>query len=841
MITINKKTVRATGTPSAGGTQSNELQAAIKSVTSSTTVGAVFLYSTKDDSDGGKWRSKCKGLSWFDEPTLPAGTGANQWNSATRSARSEFPAMALIVADNESGSETLNIYDLDDPAMPLWMSFTTNGAISWAGAGAPTFTSVCALNGRVYLTGSPNTTFLEISFAGDDLRLGYQTTSYHLTTGRDIASRNVVSAIVAGGDGYILVDDSVNDVAATWLEGGELDSMGLVRPVIACATDGGVSVIHPSGDVYDIIESTGPADAYKIAFTDDAKIVFHASDTAAATDYAHVYVVGVPYADVSIGYFYGLPTSGNPEIEDYQYSTNTGANLHAVFGGLSSDVSAIEPAGENLAIGSNVGLSVVKRNTGSCGEGAVAYITSAYNSGYMVGDIRGAWLANSLTADRSVKGNTLTQVGTVPYTAGLGVSADITAIGPFSASNYLKIVDGDQSNDYDFNGTDDFSIMFWLKDSSTSTLQNLMARGNASQQAGDWLIHKDGSGRLYFYRHDATDWRINADNATSGTATARYTADGVVTANQWTQVVAVRRSSKFNWYVNGELSGTPQSDTNTYNPSATLVIGTANGAATQPAINSSLSLLRISATAPTPQQIKEIYDAEKPLFAANAKCTLGGNSVNDLAFDKSSGLLYVCNSGDSCIFRGLEYIEELTRNGTYGFASGGTLDLMTAAGGVHAASRTSLGVGANLPSLDVRAELNEGESKIPDDGKLHFEGVTVNATPTVIGHIPMVDNDYNLFTLKIVGHRYNSTSAGTSHRLVGEIKQAFNKPLGQAIEAESVGYKLIEEQNADLDVTLEADAASGTVRIKVTGDDVYRMQWTASVEVQRISDKTYER
>ena len=71
------------------GTQRNEFQAAIKSVTSSEDVKAVFLYDTKNtDSDGGAWRKKCKGLSWFDEPTLPAGTGANQWNSAIRSARS---------------------------------------------------------------------------------------------------------------------------------------------------------------------------------------------------------------------------------------------------------------------------------------------------------------------------------------------------------------------------------------------------------------------------------------------------------------------------------------------------------------------------------------------------------------------------------------------------------------------------------------------------------------------------------------------------------------------------------------------------------------------------------
>ena len=119
----------ASGTAGTGGTQRNEFEAAIKSVTSEPTVGAVFLYDTSQDSDGGKWRkgNRCKGLSWFDEPTLPAGTGANQWNSATRSARSEFPAMALIVADN-AATPTVTIYDCDDTAMPMWMVFSSEAS-----------------------------------------------------------------------------------------------------------------------------------------------------------------------------------------------------------------------------------------------------------------------------------------------------------------------------------------------------------------------------------------------------------------------------------------------------------------------------------------------------------------------------------------------------------------------------------------------------------------------------------------------------------------------------------------------------------------------------------------
>ena len=163
----------ASGTAGTGGTQRNEFEAAIKSVTSSTDVGAVFLYDTSQDSDGGAWRKKCKGLSWFDEPTLPAGTGANQWNSATRSARSEFPAMALIVADNVSANnETVTVYDLDDPAMPVWMVLQSPGSLTWSlGSGtSASIKGLYALNGRLFVGFGGG--LVEYNFPGDDIRLG---------------------------------------------------------------------------------------------------------------------------------------------------------------------------------------------------------------------------------------------------------------------------------------------------------------------------------------------------------------------------------------------------------------------------------------------------------------------------------------------------------------------------------------------------------------------------------------------------------------------------------------------------------------------------------------------
>ena len=49
----------------------------------------VFVYDTSKDSDGGAWRKRTQGTSWYNEPL----------NTSTRGSRREFPAVAVIVAE----------------------------------------------------------------------------------------------------------------------------------------------------------------------------------------------------------------------------------------------------------------------------------------------------------------------------------------------------------------------------------------------------------------------------------------------------------------------------------------------------------------------------------------------------------------------------------------------------------------------------------------------------------------------------------------------------------------------------------------------------------------------
>ena len=59
--------------------------AAIKAKTADTALG-VFVYNTANDTDGGQWRKRCRGTSWYNE-----GPGES------RGPRKEFPTVAVIV------------------------------------------------------------------------------------------------------------------------------------------------------------------------------------------------------------------------------------------------------------------------------------------------------------------------------------------------------------------------------------------------------------------------------------------------------------------------------------------------------------------------------------------------------------------------------------------------------------------------------------------------------------------------------------------------------------------------------------------------------------------------
>lgn len=793
------------------GTQANEFEAAIKSVTSSTTVGAVFVYDTRNDSDSGAWRKKARG-SWYYEDL----------NTTTRGGRREFPSIALIVADNVSATSTLSIYDLDDVSAPLWMQFTQGGSFPdqyILGRSTPNITSVTALNGRVYV-GMDNSGYgealVEIDFANDGAKM-FSTTSWKQNN--SIAERNtsVTNTQAVGGD---IVNNAVNDVAAKYLEGGELDSLGLVRPVVACATDGGVSVIHPNGSVYDQTKTiSSTVNSYDVAWGDNGDLFWSSRAISSKGTYV-LWLRNTLYAD----------SSATPDALYYPTGI-VGGNDVQYLGSSSPYCNDFKTIKDGLAVGSSHGLSIIKQNNANPNDGAVAYITSEYNTGYMVGDIRFAGLANHWHNDRSVKGNNLTENGSISN-AVVATDAELRYYYGFSSSNYLS-----RANDTDFDfGTGDFSIMFWCKSSTTGSTNDFIARGDVTPEAGDFFIRKNASEKIQLFRHTGTSYQspISASSSSIGTS--------------WSQVVVTRSGTTVSIYVNGkrEVSGT-WSDTFTPSGGSAFTIGLRLSDTSVTGQHMSLSLVRLSATAPTPTQVADIYRQEAPLFRSGAKCLLQHSAVHALDYDKSTDLLSVgqtAASGNEGVtkFRGLENVAQFTGS-DHASWSGDSIKKISTAGGVSAFGRTDStgGVLVDLPAIDVRGDINTADSKLPDDGKFHFSGVTTNATPTVIGQIPISGGENYIVKANVIGCRYQS--ADSAHRIIVDLKGGFSRTMSGNVIAEPLMSKLseLEWSSSTLDVEYDVDTSANTIRIKVTGHSAVTAEWNATVEVQRITERSYER
>ena len=717
----------------------------------------VFIYDTSNDSDGGAWRKRTQATSWYNE-TL---------NTSTRGSRKEFPSVAVIVAE----SSKVTIYDGDTPDLDMWMVFNAGGAypstyaLGQTGWGGPN--AVVMLNGTLCTPrgagGLPHMSFI------DDACYRISTDGLHSLAG-GVAVRNSGMADTISNSSKTIVNGTINDVAMTVLPNAPIDSAtGLPIPTIAVATDGGVSVIKDDGTVVDLTTTIYTV-ASSVDFTPEDNLIFALDNVSNTGRYVHVHAI--PAIDTLIGAngydkgssleFYTARVASNPDL----YPSAVLASQRIIY------------ADDTLG-GSDTGLARLLRNTTTPDNGSVAYITSTYNSGYMTGDIKGAWLSDTddtnvvgtelvtngdfasdtswtkgagwtisgggavasnvqsgikirstsftlatgwytitvdvntsastyffgvdgttndntgvlstqgtasftayllagtytayigawstgligtfdnlslklADADRSVNGNGLQVNGTITKTA-VATGADLVAYSGFSTSNYLE---QPYNADLDF-GTGDFSIMGWVNCplSGDDVFANKTDRIPTYGSGNPIRVYSSGS---------IVSFTVGAADANTPQS---------LTGAGWSFITATRASGVLFLYINGEqrASAVSTHDVTSIGGNDVLLlgVGTYNGTAAWPA--QQMALWRISATAPTAAQIKEIYEAEKPLFQENAKATLNGTSdaVQCLAYDDSTSELVVGTSSSLSVFKGLRRVDEELGNFTEVSQQGG--------------------------------------------------------------------------------------------------------------------------------------------------------------------------
>jgi len=395
-------------------------------------------------------------------------------------------------------------------------------------------------------------------------------------------------------------------------------------PTIAVATDGGVSVIKDDGTVVDL--------TYLASTNNEAGGVWFPASGGIAWQ----------SRSASGGYVY---TMAERQIPASDKSTAPDA-IYANFGqgGAFSDlvtVGYLQPQSFlDGAIGSPDGLTHLAENTTTSTNGMVAYTTSDYSTGWMPGDIKGAWLASTddtdlvasdTIADRSVNANGLAVNGTVTKTA-VATGAELVAYSGFSATNYLE---QPYNSDLDF-GTGDFCVMTWLNPSGDG-IDYFWGRGLV---AGMALGYNNFSGAFTAYLQSVL-----------------YTTTKAFTG--WGFLAYVRDNGIFKIYLNGELIYSAASTENVSGATPVTYIGVYSELSSLVTAGS-LALVRASATAPTDEQIRKIYNDEKWMFQPGAQVTLNGSSdaVTALAHDKVTDLLHVGTSGGMSVFDGLVRVSE---------------------------------------------------------------------------------------------------------------------------------------------------------------------------------------
>jgi hypothetical protein len=719
--------------------------------TISDTAVDIFVYDTRKDSDGGAWRKRTQHTSWYNE-TL---------NTSTRGSRKEFPAVAVIVAENGQ----VTIYDGDDPDLPMWMVFNVNQGILYY---TYDVSSIFMLNGvlaigRASTYGVGLTNF--ISDASQNIRNTFGTYTYN----GGIADRNSSSG-QAYDNANPLVANVANDVAMTVLPNAPIDAAtGLPVPTIAVATDGGVSVIKDDGTV---VDSSATTPFSSIDFLDSNKIVSRKSSGAIWTFYPYTsdgfgtyqqftqsntapYIGNNTRAAVALdGDVFLKTANGSTAVQSIiamnnsvkeegmahffttEYATGwqqgdiklatlsdtddtdvTGSEL-VTNGTFDTDLSSwsdetsvyLTPSwnsgklrltwatyfsnwyGMEQFISTEVGktyvISADMTSSDSSASGSYFYV---YLNGSWTGDTGVAngvytrtFVAQSTSTgirtghsnangnfgsgdyyevdnvsvrlaeeDRSVNGNGLQVFGTVTKNP-VATGADLVAYSGFSSSNRLT---QPYNSDLDF-GTGDFSITGWIKIPANTNIEALVCRtyhnGSAYSGGGQITTSIQADGTIKF---EITDDSWNTRD--------QFTTSGTVDTNTWQQFFAVRRGSTLELWLNGEIDATSSVSNaagSLSNSDAVLHIGMYRTGGIYPLTTGSIALARISATAPSPEQIKKIYEDEKRLFQENAQATLYGDSetVNGAAYDKTTGLLHIGTSEGRSVFQGLRRVDNTT-------------------------------------------------------------------------------------------------------------------------------------------------------------------------------------
>jgi hypothetical protein len=303
-------------------------------------------------------------------------------NTATRGASRAFPAQAMIIAE----AAKVTIYDATDPDLPMWMVFNRSAGNPLYFDASATISSLSMINGLMMVGQADSAGVLSyFSMLAD--RAYLKVNSAPVYNDVTIANRNRGGTLTTySTDSGAIVNRIVNDVAMTVLADAPIDAAtGLQVPTIAVGTNGGTSVINNDGTVSDSASTVG--------FSNVSFDIFGGLyGTRNALTAVMIYSTSADYeSGDGFGDVIGSGNAGTEEI-DLRAAATGGNVLEAFTDGLALGGEAV--SGASIAC-----LMLHAPNTTDFTKGMSALITSTYNTGWMHGDIKGAWLSSTDDTD----------------------------------------------------------------------------------------------------------------------------------------------------------------------------------------------------------------------------------------------------------------------------------------------------------------------------------------------------------------------------------------------------------------------------------------------------------
>lgn len=399
-------------------------------------VVAMFIYDTSKDSDGGAWVDRMQHTSWYNEPLNGAWRGQVASEAAARAIsgattgdyyqlttdgkfyklnatsgttevfrgnKAKFPRLAAIVA--EAGNVT--IYDLTEAGRPMWMRFVIGNLNLLTQYADHSVSGISAGNGilvpslRLGSTGYGGVVM--VRFAADDA-LGYSQDRNDKNHGRfrgTVAQRHSALDYDKSLTIPLIINGSVNAVAMTVLPNAPIDiATGLQVPTIAVGTSGGLSVIRHDGT----IANTQPWPINNVSFDLHGNVINIGENS---KNYRKALAPAYTAATTYLGGPLGLGGAGFPVTDTP--SNHTSRRLAAL----------VRNGGKSFGW--------LRDNDANNVASLFAETGSSYATGYMAGDIRRAYLAN--TEVESVTATELVTNGTFNSdTAGWGASFGTIAV-----------------------------------------------------------------------------------------------------------------------------------------------------------------------------------------------------------------------------------------------------------------------------------------------------------------------------------------------------------------------------------------------------------------------------